>query len=42
VSVPEEIAYASLDLDRSHLGAVAGIRQNWERTGAALIDLLAG
>lgn len=40
VSVPEQIAYASLDLDTPHVGEIAGIRQNWERMGAALVDLL--
>lgn len=40
VRVPEQIAYVSLDLDTPHVGEIAGIRQNWERMGAALIDLL--
>lgn len=42
VSVPGKVAYASLDLDRGQLGQIAGIRQDWEQTGAAIIDLLVG
>lgn len=42
VAVPGKIGYASLDLDPQHLGGIAGIRQDWQRTGAALVDLLVG
>lgn len=42
VPVPEKIGYASLDIDRRHVGEIAGIRQDWEKTGAALVDLLVG
>jgi LacI family transcriptional regulator len=41
-AVPEKIAYASLDLDTRHVGEIAGVRQDWEKMGAALVDLLVG
>ncbi|AHF90995.1 LacI family transcriptional regulator [Opitutaceae bacterium TAV5] len=42
VRVPEEVMYASLDIDAEHVGEIAGIRQDWENTGAAMVDVLAG
>lgn len=42
VPVPERIAYASLDIDTRHMGEIGGIRQDWQKTGAALVDLLVG
>lgn len=42
VNVPNESAYVTLDLESSNFGRIAGIRQNWDGMGAAMVDLLIG
>lgn len=42
VGAPGGIGYATLDVERGNLGHVAGIRQNWNDMGGALVDLLIG
>ena len=42
VGEPGRTGYAALDVERGNLGHVAGIRQNWNAMGSALVDMLIG
>lgn len=42
VAVPDEVAYASLDIGSDQAGEIAGVRQQWDGIGAAAMDVVAG
>jgi len=42
IDVPNEVGYASLDVLNSHLGQIAGIRQDWPGLGATMVDVVVG